>query len=230
MTMPQPIFNQQSFDFLRNLSNNNNRIWFNEHKALYEECIRSPALLLIETMQPHIQALSPNFTAVAKKTGGSLMRVYRDIRFAKDKTPYKTNIGIQFKHLTAKNVHAPAFYLHISNDECFLAAGIWRPSGVALSGIREMISNNPSSWSKITGDKTFQRYFSLSGESLKTYPRGYSKEHPMINDLKRKDFIAIHPLSKEQILSESLIEIIDQAYRVSDDFMDYLCSALELNY
>ena len=224
------IFNQQSFDFLKDLTNNNNRVWFNEHKPRYEESIRSPALLLIETMQPHIQSLSPHFTAVAKKTGGSLMRVYRDIRYSKDKTPYKTNIGIQFRHCRAKDVHTPAFYLHLSNDECFLAAGIWRPSGRELSAIRQMISDNPHSWKKITSDEKFKHYFTLSGESLKTYPRGYSKEHPMIHDLKRKDFIAIHPLSMEEVLGEELIDVLDQAYRVSADFMDYLCTALDLNY
>ncbi|OUR67490.1 TIGR02453 family protein, partial [Cycloclasticus sp. 46_83_sub15_T18] len=100
--MPEPIFNQQSFDFLQQLANNNNRVWFNEHKTQYEETIRGPALTLIEAMQSNIQALSPHFNAVAKKTGGSLMRVYRDTRFSKDKTPYKINIGIQFKHRCAK--------------------------------------------------------------------------------------------------------------------------------
>ena len=228
--MPQPIFSQQSFYFLQNLTNNNNRTWFNEHKAQYEDAIRSPALLLIETMQPHIKALSPHFTAVAKKAGGSLMRVHKDMRFSKDKTPYKTNIGIQFRHLSAKDVHAPAFYLHIANDECFLAAGIWRPNGPSLNQVREMISDNPNSWKNITGHSNFQRYFTLSGECLKTFPRGYSKDHPMIDDLRRKDFIAIHPLSKEEVLSESFTEIINQAYRASDDFMDYLCTALKLDY
>ncbi|OUR83416.1 TIGR02453 family protein [Cycloclasticus sp. 46_120_T64] len=228
--MPEPIFNQQSFDFLQQLAKNNNRAWFNEHKTQYEETIRGPALTLIEAMQSNIQALSPHFNAVAKKTGGSLMRVYRDTRFSKDKTPYKINIGIQFKHRCAKDVHAPAFYLHIANEECFLGAGIWRPSGPALANIRQMISDNPRSWENITTAVEFQRYFSLSGDRLKTYPRGYDKNHPMINDLRRKDFIAIHPLSTEQILSESLIQTINQAYESSADFMDYLCNALELNY
>jgi len=228
--MPEPIFNQQSFDFLQQLAKNNNRAWFNQHKDRYEETIRGPALVLIEAMQANIQAISPYFNAVAKKNGGSLMRVYRDTRFSKDKTPYKINIGIQFKHNSAKDVHAPAFYLHIANDECFLGAGIWRPSGPALAKIREMISDSPRSWENITNSTDFQRYFSLSGDRLKTYPRGYDKNHPMIHDLRRKDFIAIHPLSTEQVLSESLIQTISQTYEASTDFMDYLCNALELNY
>lgn len=230
MSTKPSSFSAQSFQFLEELSKNNNRPWFNAHKQRYEDTIRSPALALIEAMQPNIQHISPHMSATAKKIGGSLMRVYRDVRFAKDKTPYKTNIGIQFKHRCAKDVHAPAFYLHISNQECFLAAGIWRPSGTALASIREMISDNPQSWKNITQEKSFQSAFELSGQSLKTYPRGYSKDHPMIHDLKRKDFIAIQAISREQVLDPLFMETLSDSYQQSSDFMDYLCQALELNF
>jgi uncharacterized protein (TIGR02453 family) len=228
--MSATFFNQQTFTFLEQLAKNNNRPWFNERKADYEDVVRSPSLDFIEAMQPHIKSLSPSFTAVAKKTGGSLMRIYRDARFSHDKTPYKTNIGIQFRHIAGKDVHAPGFYLHISPNECFVGAGIWRPDSKALANIREMISDNPNAWKKITSNKTFQRYFEFSGDSLKTYPRGYTKDHPMINDLKRKDFIAIHPLSREEILSPNLTKTIHQRFKVASDLMDYLCNALELPY
>lgn len=228
--MSTSFFNPQTFEFLQNLSINNNRTWFNERKALYEEAVRSPSLAFIEAMEPSIKSLSPSFTAVAKKTGGSLMRVYRDARFSKDKTPYKTNIGIQFRHIAGKDVHAPGFYLHISPDECFVGAGIWRPDSKALSNIREMISDSPNAWEKITRNKTFRRYYTLSGDSLKTYPRGYAKDHPMIDDLKRKDFIAIHPLSRNEVLAPNLVKTIHHRFNVANELMDYLCNALELPY
>jgi uncharacterized protein (TIGR02453 family) len=228
--MNTSFFNHQTLSFLQQLSNNNNRPWFNERKSLYEQSVREPSLAFIEAMEPSIKSLSPNFTAVAKKTGGSLMRIYRDARFSSDKTPYKTNIGIQFRHTAGKDVHAPGFYLHISPDTCFVGAGIWRPNSKALSNIREMISDSPNAWKNITRHNTFKRYYTLSGDSLKTYPRGYAKDHPMINDLKRKDFIAIHPLTHEEILSPNVTKTIHHRFKVASDLMDYLCNALELPY
>lgn len=228
--MNTPFFSPDTFTFLEQLAANNQRPWFQERKNVYEDAVRTPALHFIDAMQPNIKALSPHFTAVAKKTGGSLMRPYRDARFSKDKTPYKTNIGIQFRHEAGKDVHAPGFYLHISPTECFVGAGIWHPDGKALAKIREMISDNPNAWKNITGNNAFKRYFKLSGDSLKTYPRGYPKDHPLINDLKRKDFIAIHPLSRDEILSPNLVKTIHHRFNVASDLMDYLCNALELPY
>ena len=228
--MSTPFYSQQTFDFLQQLSENNNRVWFNERKSQYEEFVRLPSLDFIDAMEPNIKNLSSHFTAVAKKTGGSLMRVYRDARFSNDKTPYKTNIGIQFRHLAGKDVHAPGFYLHISPNDCFVGAGIWRPDGKSLNQIREMISDSPNAWKSITHHKTFRRYYKFTGDSLKTYPRGYAKDHPMIQDLKRKDFIAIHPLSHDQILSPNLVKTIHHRFNVASELMDYLCNALELPY
>ena len=228
--MTKPFFSPATFSFLDQLAKNNTRPWFNEHKPSYEQTVRSPALAFIESMQPSIQSLSPSFTAISKKTGGSLMRVYRDARFSNDKTPYKTNIGIQFRHVAGKDVHAPGFYLHISPQECFVGAGIWRPDSKALGKIREMISDSPNAWKQLTDNKTFKRLYAFSGDSLKTYPRGYAKDHPTINDLKRKDFIAISPLSQEDIVSPNLVKLVHQRYKAANDLMDYLCNALELPY
>ncbi|MGM8892045.1 TIGR02453 family protein, partial [Psychrobacter sp. 1Y1] len=101
------VFTPECFDFLNELSVNNDREWFKANQARYEDNVRTPALTFIEMMQPHILALSPRLTAVPKKVGGSMMRPQRDSRFSKDKTPYKTNVGIQFRHFQAKDVHAP---------------------------------------------------------------------------------------------------------------------------
>ena len=158
------------------------------------------------------------------------MRVYRDTRFSHDKTPYKTNIGIQFRHRAGKDVHAPGFYLHISPNDCFLGAGIWRPNSLALGKIREMISDSPNAWKNINNSEPFKQLFHLSGQSLKTQPRGYAKDHPMIHDLRRKDFIAIHPLNRNDITGPNLVTLINQRYQAANDLMDYLCDALELPY
>ena len=107
--------------FLRDLKANNNRDWFNAHKPDYEQLVREPALGFISAMGPPLAKFAPMFVAVPRKSGGSLMRVYRDTRFSRDKTPYKTNVGIQFRHEYGKDVHAPGYYFHIDPDQVFPA-------------------------------------------------------------------------------------------------------------
>ncbi|MDH5215569.1 MAG: TIGR02453 family protein, partial [Gammaproteobacteria bacterium] len=132
-------FKPETLEFLRELAANNNREWFAENKKRYEEQVLDVALNFIQSMHDPLRKIAPHFTAVPKRVGGSLMRVYRDTRFSKDKIPYKTNIGIQFRHGKAKDVHAPGFYLHIHPDEVFLGAGIWRPESSALAALRDRI-------------------------------------------------------------------------------------------
>lgn len=224
------MFTSDTFGFLNQLSQNNNREWFNEHKNDYESKVREPALAFITDMQPQLHSISSRFLATPKKVGGSLMRVYRDTRFGKDKTPYKTNIGIQFRHFMGKDVHAPGFYLHISEQECFVGAGIWRPESKVLTKIRHFIDENPRGWTKATTNDAFKAEFELTGDTLKRPPRGFNEEHPLIVDLKRKDFIAISPISQQQVTSEDFAQIVTEKFKLADDLMYYLCTALELPY
>ena len=106
-------FRPETIGFLRELKRNNTRDWFNENKPRYEEDVLDVALHFIQSMHDPLQKIAPHFTAIPKRMGGSLMRVYRDTRFSKNKTPYKTNIGIQFRHEQAKDVHAPGYYVQI---------------------------------------------------------------------------------------------------------------------
>ncbi|ORU90762.1 MAG: TIGR02453 family protein [Cycloclasticus sp. symbiont of Poecilosclerida sp. M] len=224
------MFTHKTFQFLEQLSQNNNRPWFNENKAAYEVHARTPALEFIEEIAPQIKQLSPHFKAIAKNTGGSLMRIYRDTRFAKDKTPYKTNISLHFRHEASKDAHAPCFYLNISPTSCYVAAGIWRPSGQSLSKIREMISDNPVSWQNTLSAPAFKRALTLSTSALKTYPRGYAKDHPLIHDLKRTEFIASHSITKEQAISPELGKLAIKQFKTARSFVDYLCIALDLPF
>lgn len=224
------MFSNDTFEFLRALAANNNKEWFNEHKADYEAKVREPALQLITDMQPLMAEISPRIVAAPKKVGGSLMRVYRDTRFAKDKTPYKTNIGIQFRHFMGKDVHAPGFYLHIADDECFFGAGIWRPDGPSLSKIRSFIDENPRGWTKAISDKTFTEHFEMVGDSLTRPPKGFKADHPLITDLKRKDFIAICPCTKEEVIKPDFVRQCFEHYKIADQYMYYLCTALDLPY
>jgi len=224
------MFSQATFRFLNELSRNNNREWFEIHKSEYEEKVRSPALNYIEAMREELPAISTHFLAVPRKVGGSLMRVHRDTRFSRDKTPYKTNIGIQFRHELGKDVHAPGFYVHVDNNECFLGAGIWRPEAKTLGKIRAFIHENPNAWQKAKNGKDFKACFELSGESLKRPPQGYTKDHPLLDDLKRKDFIAIMPLAKKQVLSDHFLTDTVQHFLHTRRLMSFLCAALDLQF
>lgn len=228
--MAGPYFTPQSMAFLHNLANNNNRDWFEQNKSVYEDTVRIPALQFIADMANELPVLSPHFLAQPKKLGGSLMRVYRDVRFAKDKRPYKTNIGIQFRHERGKDVHAPGFYVHIQPGGCFVGVGIWRPDSVALGKIRDKICEQGKQWKSAIHAKSFSKHFELSGETLIRPPRGYDKDHPLIDDLKRKDFIAISELDDESVLSTKFNKQVLERYRAADNYMQYLCHALELRY
>ena len=143
-----------------------------------------PALAFIEDFGPRLHAISPHLRADPRRTGGSLFRIYRDTRFSKDKTPYKTAAGIHFKHERAKDVQAPGFYLHLAPGEVFAGGGIWHPDTKTVNAIREAIVADPDGWREATAGST------RPGNALKRVPTGFDKDHPLAEDLKRKDFAA----------------------------------------
>lgn len=228
--MPTQYFTKDTMSFLRKLANNNNRDWFNDHKTDYESAVRTPALQFIEDIAGELAIISPHFLALPKKVGGSLMRVHRDTRFGKDKRPYKTNIGIQFRHEAGKDVHAPGFYIHIEPGECFLGVGIWRPDSTALGKIRQHLDEKGEQWIAVIKNKKFSSHYELSGESLSRPPRGYDKTHPLLEDLKRKDFIAITPLEDDKVLSSPFLKTVLNRFNAGDEYMRFLCNALNLRY
>ncbi|MCH7945702.1 MAG: TIGR02453 family protein, partial [Armatimonadetes bacterium] len=115
-----PRLKPELLKFLSDLKKNNNRQWFQKNKDRYESDVREPLLKFIEAFEPRLHKISPHFIADARKTGGSLFRIYRDTRFSHDKRPYKTHAGVQFRHERAKDVHAPGFYLHIEPKQVFV--------------------------------------------------------------------------------------------------------------
>ncbi|PUB81700.1 MAG: TIGR02453 family protein [gamma proteobacterium symbiont of Ctena orbiculata] len=223
-------FPQQTLPFLTALAQNNDRTWFADNKQHYESYIREPALVFIEEMAPKLRGISGQFRAVAKKTGGSLMRVYRDTRFSKDKRPYKTNIGIQFRHNLGKDIHAPGFYLHIEPGDCFIGAGIWHPEPKTLAKIRNFITDNPAAWQAALKEGPFRKHFQLAGDSLVRPPRGFAADHPLIEDLKRKDFIALKAFDADEINKPSFCNFVTRGFKQTDSLMRYLCTAVEVNY
>jgi uncharacterized protein (TIGR02453 family) len=224
------MFSQATLTFLDELAANNDRTWFEANKSRYESQVREPALDFIEAMGAQLSSFAPHFRADPRKIGGSLMRVYRDTRFSRDKTPYKTNVGIQFRHELGKDVHAPGFYLHISTDECFLAVGCWHPDSYALGRIRDLIAEKPEKWFAARDDEQFVAHWTLSGDSLKRAPRGYAVDHAALDDLKRKDFIGIAPLSLREVATPGLVELAGAQFAAASPFMKFLCDAISVRY
>ena len=228
--MAHRYFTQGTFDFLATLAANNRREWFDEHKPDYEAMVRTPALNFISDIATDLALISPHFLALPRKTGGALMRVNRDIRFGKDKRPFKTNSGIQFRHEVGKDVHAPGFYLHIEPNDCFIGVGLWRPDMRALSKIRDAMIDNGDAWLAARDNKIFCQKFTLVGDSLTHAPRGYAKDHPLLTDLKRKDFLALTRLTDAAIRAKSFYPKVIACYAQSIPFMRYLCQALDLRF
>lgn len=223
-------FPAETIRFLEELAVNNERAWFQANKHRYENDVLTPALKFVSAMSPRLERVSRHFISIPKRTGGSLMRVYRDTRFSRNKTPYKTNIGIQFRHELGKDVHAPGFYVHIEPGRCFLGVGMWHPESGALTAIRDRIVEDQSAWRRARNAKKFRERFELSGDSLKRPPRGYPADHPCIDDLKRKDFIAVTEFDVTETRAESFADNVASDFIAAKPFMRFLCAALDLRF
>jgi len=223
-------FDPSLFRFLKQLAKNNNRTWFQENKTRYEQDVREPSLAFIRAFRPRLKKISEYFTAIDRRSGGSLMRVYRDTRFHGAGEPYKTNVGIQFRHELGRDIHAPGFYVHLEPGACFLATGLWRPESPILRQVREAIVENPTRWRRVRGDKKFQASFLLDGDSLKKCPVGFPADHPCIEDLQRTDFIAVASLDDSAILHKAFIDHVAQAFTTAKPFMRFLCDAMNIPF
>ena len=184
----------------------------------------------IQSMQAPLSELAPHFTALPTRVGGSLMRVYRDTRFSKNKLPYKTNIGIQFRHERARDVHSPGYYVHIAPDDVFVGVGMWRPDSEPLRHIRDRIADRPKEWLQAIGSPAFKRSFSLGGERLSRPPRGFDKNHPQIEDIKRKSFIAVRELDVDACLKPQFQRTVETSFRNATPLMRFLCRAVGVEF
>jgi len=223
-------FDKSLLTYLKQLTRNNNREWFQKNKSRYEEKLLEPCLEFIRAFEPRLKKLSSYFVANDSRDGGSLMRIYRDTRFAKDKTPYKINVGIQFRHEMGKDVHAPGYYVHIAPSECFLGVGMWSPPTDALGTIRKSIVDDPAKWQRTRDNKHFRDQFELMDDSLKSAPRGFDKNHPLINDLKLKSFCGMQHISAADFTSKSFIDDVAISFKASRPFMGFLCDSLKIPF
>jgi len=218
------------FDFLTELKANNNREWFQENKKRYEHNVKEPLLQFIADFAPVLGEISPAFLAIPKANGGSLFRIYRDTRFSKDKTPYKTHAAIQFRHSAGKDAHAPGFYLHFEPGDIFVGAGVWRPDSQAIRKIRTAIAENAEAWEELLSSEPFATKFEQAGDRLKRPPKGFDADHPLIEELKRKDVFCFTKLSEEDCLGPDILGIVAENLNLTRPYMAFLTTGLDLPF
>ncbi len=216
--------------FLGELAAHNNRDWFNANKERYERSVRDPFLRFVADLQPQLKKISPHFVADARPVGGSMMRIYRDTRFAKDKTPYKTAVMARFWHAKGKEGATPAFYLRLQPGDSFVGAGIWQPEPGALKRIRKAIVDDSKAWQRIKDGREFRSSCGMAGESLKRPPPGFDASHPFIEDIKRKDFATMTPLDDKRVAGASFMKDLVDAFRTSSPFLAFLTEAVGLPF
>ena len=217
------------FEFLADLKDNNDRTWFQANKNRYEEHVKGPLLAFIGGFDERLERLGDHFVADPRPVGGSLFRIYRDVRFSKDKSPYKTAAGIHFRHQRAKDVHAPGYYLHLEPAACFVACGLWMPATAQAQQVRAAIDGHRSGWLAAC-DAAQAAGFALSGDSLKRPPRGYAADHPLIEDLKRKDFTLTAALDQQAATAADFPARLEQCWSHTTPFMRFITEALALPY
>lgn len=239
MAQPSP-FSTELFDFFRDLRANNRKEWFEANRTRYEEHVLEPAKIFVLAFRSHLRDISPHFQAEPRVRGGSLFRIHANRRFNPDRPPYKEHAGIQFRHRGGGDVHAPGFYLHLEPDSdagaygspggCFVGMGTWHPDRDALTAIREAIVEDPDRWKEVTRDPAFQRNLELGGESLKLGPTGFDRDHPLIDDIKRKDFVAMARLGQDDVVADGFVERFAGICRDGAPFVRWLCSAVDAEF
>jgi uncharacterized protein (TIGR02453 family) len=223
--MSDAYFTPELLTFLKQLRRRNNREWFQANKPRYEAVVRDPCLRFIAELGGRLQEISPWLVADPHPTRGSLFRIYRDTRFSADKRPYKTHVGMSFPHRgTKQKVHLPGFYLHLEPESCFAAAGCWHPDNPTLIQIRSAIVARPEGWKKAV------RSLELGGDALSRPPRGYPRDHPLVEDLKRKDFLASLEFTDRQVCGPKFMADFMSACRKLSPLVGFLSQALGLPY
>jgi uncharacterized protein (TIGR02453 family) len=213
-----------ALDFLGQLREHNDRAWFEANRALYEEA-RSSFEGLVGDL---ISSFGPVDDLAGVSPKECIFRINRDVRFSKDKSPYKTAMGALMGSAGRKS-GARSYYLHIEPEGgSMLAGGLYDPSSEELGKIRAALAEDSRPLKKILAAPEFQRHFGgISGESLKSAPQGYPKDHPEIELLRRKQFIAVESLDDETVASGDLVPLALKSYKAMKPFLLYLESALE---
>lgn len=219
------------FAFFRELAENNNKAWFEENKQRFRDVVQAPLSDFMTAIAPRVAKISKHIVVDPRPNGGSMFRIYRDVRFSKDKRPYKENAGLQFRHSLGRDAHAPGFYMHFEPDEIFFGGGVWMAEPDALQKIRRTIADKPKAWKGVVEDKAFKSKFDgVRGEALVRPPKGFDPGHPYIDDIKRKSFFAMHESVPKVAMSAHLVDDVEAAFKAAKPLMKFLCDALDVPF
>jgi uncharacterized protein (TIGR02453 family) len=210
--------------FLKDIAKNNNREWFEKNKPRYLDAKQQ--------FEDFLEALHKEFLKFDEGLAGLNprklgFRIYRDVRFSKDKSPYKVNMGAGFSP-GGKMMQEPGYYIHLEPGKSFIAGGMYMVTPENLAKIRQEIDYNPKSFLKILEDKTFKKYFDGLDDfdKLKTMPKGYPKDHPQMEYLKHKSFIVSHSFTDKEVVDKKFIASVGAAAKNVKKLNDYLVEAI----
>lgn len=211
------IINPDLFSFFSKLKQNNNRDWFQSNKAEFK--------LLEGQVKLFMKGIEQNLQIHDKIEKAKMFRIYRDVRFSKNKTPYKTHFGLAFHR--EKPALRGGYYLHLEPENSFLGVGFWAPEKEDLQRIRKELEIDAEEYRQIMVNKAFKKHWgSLSGEEVKTAPKGFSKEHPNIDLIKKKQHVFIKNFSDQEVLSSDFNGVIDTHFQNIRPFFDYMSHVL----
>jgi uncharacterized protein (TIGR02453 family) len=204
-------FPAEGLQFLSRLKRNNNRRWFQTHKLEYQELVRFPMECLIASLAQRMADTAPDIEFHPKK---SIFRIYRDTRFSKNKTPYKTNIAASFKLRGQKSpMDTPGLYVGIEPGEIWVGGGLYMPLGPQLKAIRNAMVRDPEAWLGVAENRRFKSvYGGIDGEKLVKAPLGYPKDHPLIEHLRHKQFYAGKLLEDSACLSPRFLGTVEKIF------------------
>ncbi|MCU4189293.1 DUF2461 domain-containing protein [Flavobacterium sp. HXWNR29] len=211
------MLQKSTLEFLTQLKENNNREWFTENKKRFDSEQK--------TTKTFFTQILTNLEKIDSIEKMQMHRIYRDIRFSKDKTPYKNHFSVSFDR--TKPLLRGGMYLHIENDASFVGGGFWEPNNEDLFRIRKEIELDASDLKEIITDKTFVSYFgTLEGEELKTAPKGFDKTHPDIELIRKKQFVIRRKFSNKEVLSPNFQEEVLATFKAMRPFFDYMSDVL----
>lgn len=217
------VISPETLNFLSALEINNNREWFNENKPLYlkaktnVENVVNEIILKISEFDESIERLEAK---------NCIFRIYKDTRFSKDKTPYKTNIGASLVEKGPKTLNHAGYYIHLEPGKSFLAGGVYMTEPKNLKAIREKISSEGEDFLKILNKKSFRDQLELRGDRLVKVPQGFDKENPMGDYLKFKQFTVFHPLSNADVLDDNFVNKTVKVFKEMYPFNRFLNEAI----
>jgi uncharacterized protein (TIGR02453 family) len=219
-------FTQETFQFLRELSAHNEKPWFEANKSRYIEDVQRPSLAFVRAVGPGLIGLSRHLHIDDRPVGGSVMRIYRDVRFSKDKRPYKTAVGIRFSNQSCPaDEPFPGFFLHIAPGESTLHSGAWYLEGPHLQKMREAIAKRSKEWAVVR-----KAVGGVDGEALKRPPAGFDAEHPFIEDIKRKGFHASVEFSDAEVTRADFAKRFVAACEKVDPLNRFIAKAAGVPY